>query len=121
MSMWVLCNRPSDFLHSSDTAKIGCNETVYQLFIDFKKAYNSVKWEVLYRTFIQFGAPIKIFKLVKMCLNEMFSKVCIGKHSSDSFPIQNCLKQGDALFPQLFSFALEYTIRKWDTSASDLC
>jgi hypothetical protein len=47
-----------------------------------------------------------------MCLNETYSKVRIGKHLSDSFPIQNCLKQGDALSPLLFNFVLEYAIRK---------
>jgi hypothetical protein len=31
---------------------------------------------------------------------------------SDSFPIQNGLKQGDALSPLLYNFALEYVIRK---------
>jgi hypothetical protein len=31
---------------------------------------------------------------------------------SDKFPIQNALKQGDALSPLLFNFALEYAIRK---------
>jgi hypothetical protein len=31
---------------------------------------------------------------------------------SDSFPIQNGLKQGGALSPLLFKFALEYAIRK---------
>jgi hypothetical protein len=31
---------------------------------------------------------------------------------SDNFPIQNGLKQGDALTPLLFNFALEYAIRK---------
>jgi hypothetical protein len=31
---------------------------------------------------------------------------------SDSFPIQNGLKQGDALLPLLFNFALEHAIRK---------
>jgi hypothetical protein len=30
----------------------------------------------------------------------------------DSFPIQNGLKQGDALSPLFFNFALEYAIRK---------
>jgi hypothetical protein len=47
-----------------------------------------------------------------MCLNETYSKVRIGKLLSDKFPIQNGLKQGDALSPLVFSFALEYAIRK---------
>jgi hypothetical protein len=34
------------------------------------------------------------------------------KHSSGNFPIQNVLKQRDALLPWLFNFALEYAIRK---------
>jgi hypothetical protein len=31
---------------------------------------------------------------------------------SDSFPVQNILKQGDALSPLFFNVALEYAIRK---------
>jgi hypothetical protein len=47
-----------------------------------------------------------------MCLNETCIKVLIGKHLSDSFPIQSGLKQGVALSPLLFNFALEYAIMK---------
>jgi hypothetical protein len=47
-----------------------------------------------------------------MCLNETYSKVCIGKLLSNKFPIQNGLKQGDTLSPLLSNFALEYAIRK---------
>jgi hypothetical protein len=47
-----------------------------------------------------------------MCLNETCSKVRVGKLLSDKFPIQNGLKQGDALSPLLFNFALEYANRK---------
>jgi hypothetical protein len=36
-----------------------------------------------------------------MCLNETYNKDHIDKHLSDSFPIQNGLKQGDALSPLL--------------------
>jgi hypothetical protein len=36
----------------------------------------------------------------------------MDKLLSDNFPIQNGLKQGDALLPLLFNFALEYAIRK---------
>jgi hypothetical protein len=47
-----------------------------------------------------------------MYLNNTYSKVYVGKHLCDSFPIQNGVKQGDASSPLLFNFALEYVIRK---------
>jgi hypothetical protein len=48
---------------------------------------------------------MKQVRLAKICLKETYSKVRIGKHLSDSFPIQNCLKQGDALLPLLLDHA----------------
>jgi len=50
--------------------------------------------------------------VIKMCLNETYSTVRIGKHLSDMFPIRNGLKQGNALSPWLFNFALDYAIRR---------
>jgi hypothetical protein len=47
-----------------------------------------------------------------MCSNETYSKVCAGEYLSDTLPIQNNLKQGDALSPLFFNFALEYAIKK---------
>jgi hypothetical protein len=78
----------------------------------FFVAYDSVRREVLYNILIEFWIPMKLVRLIKMCLNETYSEVRIGKHLSDNFPIQNGLKQGDALSPLLFNFALEYAIRK---------
>jgi hypothetical protein len=57
------------------------------------------------------GVPIKLVRLIEMCLNETYSKVRIGTHLSDKFPIQNGLKQADALSPLLFNFALENVIK----------
>jgi hypothetical protein len=77
------------------------NGMVHQLYMDFKKAYDSIKREVLYNILLDFGIPKKLVRLIKMCLNETYSKVCIGILLSDKFPIQNGLKQGDALLPLL--------------------
>jgi hypothetical protein len=88
------------------------SEAGHQLFIDFKKAYDSVRREVLYNIHIEFGIPMKLVRLVKICLNETYRRVRVGKHLSDTFPIKNVLKQGDALSPLLFNFALEYAIRR---------
>jgi hypothetical protein len=54
---------------------------------------------------------MELVKLIKMYLNETCSKVCIGKDNNGNFPIQNGLKQGDALSLLLFNYALEYTIK----------
>jgi hypothetical protein len=56
------------------------------------KAYDSVRrGEVLYNIHIEFGVPMKLVRSIKMCLNETYSKVHIGKQLSDRFPIQNGL------------------------------
>jgi len=60
---------------------------------------------------IQFGIPMKLERLIKMCLNETYSTIQVGKHLSDMFPIKSGLKQGEALSPLLFNFALDNAIR----------
>jgi hypothetical protein len=86
------------------------NGTVHQLCIGFKKTYDSVRREVLYSIVIEFGIPRKLVGLIKICLNETYSRVSIDKNLSDKFPFQSGLKQGDALSPLLFNFSLEWAI-----------
>jgi hypothetical protein len=85
---------------------------VYRLFKDFKRAYDSVRREVLYNILIEFCILIKLIRLIKMCLNEMYNRVQVGKHLSDRFPIRNGLNQVDVLLPLFFNNALEYAIRR---------
>ena len=46
-----------------------------ELFIDFKKDYDSVRREVLHNILIEFGIPMKLVRLIKMCLTETYSRV----------------------------------------------
>jgi len=85
---------------------------VHQLSIDFKKSYDSVRREVLYNILIEFSIPLKLVRLIKMCLNETCSRVQEGKHLSDVFPIRNGLKPGDALSPLIFILGREYAFRR---------
>jgi hypothetical protein len=103
----------SDVLHLPDTReKWEYNGMVHYLFVDFKKAYDSVTREVLYNILLKCGIPKKLVRLIKMCLNKTYRKVCVGELLSGTFPIQNGLKQGDALSALLFNFVLEYASRE---------
>jgi len=48
----------------------------------------------LYNILIEFGNPMKLVRLIKMCLTEMYSRVQVDKSLSDMFPVRNGLKQG---------------------------
>jgi hypothetical protein len=48
---------------------------------------------------------IKLFRLITICLNEMFGKVCVYKHLCGKFPIHN---EEDALRSLIFNPSLEY-------------
>jgi hypothetical protein len=55
------------------------NGMVHQLFIDFKKACDSFKREVLYNILLELCIPKTLIRIIKMCPNETCSKVRIGK------------------------------------------
>ena len=81
------------------------NEAVHQLIIDFKKSYDSVRREVLYNIFVEFGSPMKLVRLIKMCLTETYSRVRVGKHLSDMFPIRNGLNK-EMIYRHCFSTSI---------------
>jgi hypothetical protein len=60
----------------------------------------------LYNILIEFGVPMKLVRLIKMCLNETYTKVHIWKHLYDNFPIKNGLKHGEMLHCHCFSILL---------------
>jgi hypothetical protein len=85
---------------------------VHQLFIDFKKAYDSVRRKVLYNNLIEFGIPRKLVRIEKICLTESYRRFRVGKNFSDMFPIRKVLKQRDVHSPLLFNFVLVYAIKR---------
>ena len=62
----------------------------------------------MYNILVDFGVPVKLVSLIKMCLTETYYRLPVGKNVSDMFPIRNSLKQGDALLPLIST--LDYAI-----------
>jgi len=79
-------------------------EEVNQLFMDLKKAYDSVREAVLYKILIEFGILMKPVRLISKRLNETYGTVRVGNHLSDMFPIRNALEKVCNLLPLFFNF-----------------
>ena len=96
------------------------DQSVHQLYIDFKKAYDSIKREKMYEILTRWGIPKKLANLVQVCLKDTRGRVRIGNQMSETFNIHSGLKQGDALSPLLFNLVLEYAIKEMQKSNDGL-
>jgi hypothetical protein len=74
MSYHIICT------HETQEKEWEYDEAMFQLFINFKKVYDSFTWQVLYNIPNEFGMPIKLVRLLELHLNETYSRVCVGKH-----------------------------------------
>jgi len=54
---------------------------------------------------------MKLVRLIKLCLNETYGRIRVGKDLFDVFPISNGLRKG-VLSSLLFNFALVEAIRR---------
>jgi hypothetical protein len=76
-----------------------------------KKAYDSVRREVLYRILIEFGITRKRVGLIKMCLNKTYSALRIGKVCLTIFLFRMGWNK-EMLYYHYFKLCLSYDIRR---------
>ena len=85
---------------------------MHQIFVDFQKAYDSIRRDKLYAIMAHFGISNNLIRLTKATMENSNYCVKIGTIMTDGFKIGTGLKQGDGLAPTLFNIALEYVIRQ---------
>ena len=86
-----------------------CREQIlplYICFIDFRKAFDSVPRDMLWRVLGRYGCPGKFINIIKLFHEGMEAQVMIGGELSDTFPVTNGVKQGCTLAPTLFALYL---------------
>ena len=81
------------------------------LFVDFKKAYDSVKRSKVIEAMKEFEIPAKLQRLVIMTLKRTTCNVKTKGGKSEDFMVKTGLRQGDPLSTLLFNMVLEKTVR----------
>jgi len=88
------------------------NKDVYILFVDFKKAYDSIHRASLINILREFKFPKKLVNLIEACINGTKIKVKLASMMSQRVEAVTGLRQGDALSSILFNLVLEKIVRE---------
>ena len=82
------------------------NTDLYVIFIDLKKAFDTVPRELLWKILAKYGVPSKFLNMIQLFYSNMEASVSISGLESPSFPVEVGVKQGDALAPVLFNLLI---------------
>lgn len=81
------------------------------VFVDFKKAFDSVDREKMFDILSLYGIPQKIINAIKLLYTDTKSSVQTPDGETDTFPIIAGILQGDTLAPFLFILVVDYIMR----------
>ena len=82
------------------------NQSLYALFVDFTKAFDSVNRAALWTVLGKFGCPRKFVNIIKSLHAGMRAQVRTCGTTSSDFEVDTGVKQGCVLAPTLFSLYL---------------
>ena len=88
------------------------NLTAVLVFIDFKKAFDSLNHETMFKILTAYGVPTRMLGAIKLCYQNLRAKVVSPDGDTDIFKIHAGVMQGDTLAPFLFVTVLDFALRR---------
>ena len=83
------------------------NDTLYMLFVDLKKAYDSVPRQALWKVLEKCGVPPRMLSIVRLFHEGMHAEVKVGPTATtESFEVRNGLRQGCTLARNIYFSAM---------------
>ena len=82
------------------------HQNLYMVFIDIKKAYDTVNREMLWNIMHKFGCPDKFISIVRAFHDGMKASVSVGGNETAPFNVELGVKQGCVIAPILFNIYL---------------
>ena len=94
------------------------DSTLYALFIDLKKAYDSIPRAALWRVLARFGVPPRRLSLIESLHDGMEARVRVSGAVTDTILVNNGLRQGCTLAPVLFNLYFSAVVTYWRAKSS---
>ena len=86
------------------------NKTIYNTFIDYSKAFDTIWREFMWKVMYHFGFTKKLIEAIKALYDNNQSAVIVGGEITDFFKSSIGVLQGCILSPPLFNLALETVV-----------
>ena len=84
------------------------NQTLYMVFVDFEKAFDSLDRETLWKILRHYGIPDKIVKMIKLFYEDFQARVLHEGEATEPFEMKTGVRQGCMLSPLLFLLVLDW-------------
>jgi len=82
------------------------------IFVDFERAFDSLKHSVIWQTLTECGVPTKLVNIIKELYNKSTCQVIRRNKKSENIPIRSGVKQGCVLSPLLCNIVLDTALAK---------
>ena len=89
------------------------NSPVYANFVDFRKAFDSIHRDSLWKILLHYGVPEKMVSVIKLLYTDFSAQVlCDGGELTDPFQVKTGVKQGCVLSPFLFLIGIDWIMKE---------
>jgi len=85
---------------------------LYMIFVDFERAFDSLKHTAIWQTLTEWGVPTKLVNIIKELYNKSTCQVIHRNRKSESIPMRNGVIQGCVLSPLLLNIVLDTALSK---------
>ena len=89
------------------------DESLFVLFVDLCKAYDSVSREALWQVMKKYGVPPVMLSLIRSCHDDMTAVVRVNGGTTDEITIRNGLRRGCTMAPVLFNLYFAAMVACW--------
>ena len=95
------------------------NTQIFMLFIDLRKAYDSIPRSPLWHVLEKYGIPPTLLSIIRSLHDGMKAEVTVDGNLTPNIEVCNGLRQGCVIAPSLFNLYFNLVIRQWQRKCAD--